>query len=98
MGFACFVSLCSDWIVTILLSLARRYVRAFQMLMPQRRLDNTTPLPLPVKPNPQIKVVNVQSRPGELSALLRGLEGSAIIYVLTKKEAEQLTADVRKPP
>lgn len=49
-----------------------------------------------MKPNLQIKVVNVQSRPGELSTLLRGLEGSAIIYVLTKKEAEQLTADVRK--
>ncbi|CAM9610742.1 unnamed protein product, partial [Laminaria digitata] len=43
-----------------------------------------------------IKVVNVQSRQGELSTLLRGLEGSAIIYVLTKKEAEQLTIDVSR--
>lgn len=30
-----------------------------------------------------------------MSSLLRGLDGSAIVYVMTKKDAEQLAVDVR---
>ncbi|CAM9820322.1 unnamed protein product, partial [Ectocarpus sp. 4 AP-2014] len=43
-----------------------------------------------------VKTVNVQSRHEALCSLLRGLEGSAIIYVMTKKDAEQLTGDVAR--
>lgn len=31
-----------------------------------------------------------------MSSLLKGLDGSAIVYVLTKKDAEQLAVDVRE--
>lgn len=44
----------------------------------------------------QIKITNSQSKQQELSNLLGGLDGSAIIYVITKKEAEELTAEVRQ--
>ncbi|CAM9785474.1 unnamed protein product, partial [Sphacelaria rigidula] len=40
-----------------------------------------------------VKVVSFQSKDEEVSRLLQGLDGSAIIYVMTKKEAETL-ADV----
>lgn len=43
----------------------------------------------------QVKTVNSQSRYEALSSLLRGLDGSAIVYVMTKKDAEQLAVDVR---
>lgn len=42
----------------------------------------------------QVKTVNSQSRHDALSSLLKGLDGSAIVYVMTKKDAEQLAVDV----
>lgn len=42
----------------------------------------------------QVKTVNSQSRHQALSSLLKGLDGSAIVYVITKKDAEQLAVDV----
>lgn len=42
----------------------------------------------------QVKTVNSQSRYEALSSLLRDLDGSAIVYVMTKKDAEQLAVDV----
>lgn len=43
----------------------------------------------------QVKVVSFQSKDEEVSRLLKGLDGSAIIYVMTKKEAETLADVVR---
>eukprot|EP00752_Nemacystus_decipiens_P004929 g4486.t1 len=43
-----------------------------------------------------VKTVNSQSRYDALSSLLKTLDGSAIVYVMTKKEAEQLAVDVRR--
>eukprot|EP00903_Cladosiphon_okamuranus_P019699 g18102.t1 len=41
-----------------------------------------------------VKTVNSQSRHQALSSLLKDLDGSAIVYVMTKKDAEQLAVDV----
>lgn len=40
-------------------------------------------------------MVSFQSKEQEISNLLQGLDGSAIIYVMTKKEAETLANYVR---
>lgn len=42
----------------------------------------------------QIKSTTAPSLPRELSTLLEGLKGSAIIYVLTKNEADRLALEV----
>lgn len=42
----------------------------------------------------QVKTVTSQSRHEELTSLLKDLDGSAIVYVMTKKDAEQLAVDV----
>ncbi|CAN0219814.1 unnamed protein product, partial [Scytosiphon promiscuus] len=41
-----------------------------------------------------VKTVNSQRRHQALAALLKDLEGSAIIYVITRKDAEDVAADV----